>query len=251
MKTFKRVATGFTAATLMMSMMTFTACSKDVKFVTDEEDFSESFSSINIDATMENVKILKSEDDETHVKFRHADNFTTTIEVKNDTLVISEKSGFNLINFADISDDDVYLEIYLSEDNFDELDIDVASADIYAVDGIDFDVIDIDTASGDVHLQDMKAGSVKIDTASGNVGIANVIADSFDIDTASGDVNFDMSDADDIKVNTASGDVKGVFLTEKKFKVNTASGDVNTPRSGKGGVCEVDTASGDVDLDIA
>ncbi|MCQ2531361.1 MAG: DUF4097 domain-containing protein [Saccharofermentans sp.] len=251
MKTFKRVATGFTAATLMMSMMTFTACSKDVKFVTDEEDFSESFSSINIDATMENVKILKSEDDETHVKFRHADNFTTTIEVKNDTLVISEKSGFNLINFADISDDDVYLEIYLSEDNFDELDIDVASADIYAVDGIDFDVIDIDTASGDVHLKDMNAGSIKIDTASGDIGLANVLADSFDFDTASGCVNFDKCDADEIDVDTASGDVTGSFLSDKKFDVDTASGDINTPRSSNGGVCKIDTASGDVDLEIA
>ena len=251
MKNFKKVATGITAATVMMSMMTFTSCSKmSSKVITEEKDFDESFSNIEIDTTMENVKLLVSEDDETHVKFAHSESLKTTIEVKNDTLIVSEKGNFTLGGFS-FSDDIVYLEIYLAEDSFDKLDIDVASADIYAVEGIDFDVIDIDTASGDVHLQDMEAGSVKIDTASGNVGIANVIADSFDIDTASGDVNFDMSDADDIKVNTASGDVKGVFLTEKKFKVNTASGDVNTPRSGKGGVCEVDTASGDVDLDIA
>ena len=112
MKNLKRVATGITAATLMMSMMTFTSCSKmSSKVITEEKDFDESFSNIDIDTTMENVKLLVSEDDETHVKFAHSESFKTTIEVKNDTLIVSEKGNFTLGGFS-FSGDDVYLEIY-------------------------------------------------------------------------------------------------------------------------------------------
>lgn len=247
----KKITTAVLATSMAVSMMALTGCANEsAKPVTEEKDFDESFSNIEIDTSMEDIKFLKSEDDECHVIFAHADSIKTTIEVNGDTLVIKEKSNFNLFSSFNFSSNDVYLEIYLPEDSYEKLDVDVASSDVRCEEGITFEVIDIDIASGDIYLADMTPDTIEIDTASGNVCFTNVVAGSINVDSASGDIIFEASDADEIDIDTASGNVEGTLLTGKDFDIDTASGDINVPRSSDGGSCKIDTASGDVDLDI-
>lgn len=220
---------------LIVSTLLFSACSfgsnRPVKIVTDEFDFDESFENIEISITCEDIHIMESKDDECHIVFTHPNIPKATIEVTKDTLKINEKSSSNLFLLS-TNMDDTKLEIYLPSDEYENIDIDIASGDITVDEGFKFEDININTASGDILL-------------------TGVIADNIVIDTASGDVTFENSDASTIDIDSASGDITGTLLSGKDFDIDTAAGDINVPHDSEGGRCKINTASGDVNLEIA
>lgn len=201
---------------------------KPSKVVTDEYDFGEDFKNVQIEVTCEDVHVMASEDDECHIVFSHSDKMKTTVNVKNDALVIKEKSPFlyNPLN----NSEDTKLDIYLPEGEFERF--------------------DINTASGDINIGDMTPSAVDIDSASGNVVLTNVVSDSINVDTASGNITLEDCDADDIKVDSASGNIRGTLLSGKDFNVDTALGKVDVPDDSKGGKCDINTASGDVKFSV-
>lgn len=259
------------------------------EIVTDVVEISDEFVNIEIDVTEENITFIECEEGESKVILTHNKAYKSTIKVKGDTLVISEKGITKWTDFIGEGGDTPKLEIYLPAGEYGKLNIDMASADVsvderfvfdkYDIDSASGDIkisgaepsvvnidassgsvylldmkcgdIDIDTSSGDVCLENVTAGSVDIDASSGDISFINSLADGIDVDTASGDIVFNMSDADSIKINTASGDVSGTLLSGKDFDVDTASGDVDVPNDGEGGKCNIDTASGDVSICIA
>ena len=80
----------------------------------------------------------------------------------------------------------------------------------------------------------------------------NVIAaDSFTIERTTGDVTFDRCDASEIFVKTDTGDVRGSLLSEKVFIAQTDTGSVTVPRVGSGGMCQINTDTGDIFITIA
>ena len=199
---------------VIISTLLLSACSfgnnKPLEIVTDEYDFDDNIKSINLDISFEDVHIMESDDDKCHIVFTHPENPKTVVEVKKDTLVISEYFSFSLDNYS--SDfDDTKLDIYLPQSELKEIDI---------------------------------------DTASGDITISNITAYTIDIDTASGDIAFDDIDADTIKIDTTSGDISGTLLSGKDFEVDTMSGSISVPSDSEGGSCDIDTVSGDVDLKV-
>ncbi len=126
-----------------------------------------------------------------------------------------------------------------------------ASGD-YEVKDINCGDLVISLSSGDLQASSVKASSLKINGASSEINLNDVVCSgAMTIHTASGDVNFKRCDAGSVKIDTASGDVEGSFLTGKVFTTHTASGDVRVPQDGKGGNCNIDTASGDINITIA
>lgn len=203
----------FISSIVIIAALALSACSfgnKSVKIETDEYDFDEEIENIEISISYEDLHIMESDDDEYHVVFSHLDDMKTTVEVKGDKLVISEKTYRGLGIFSDDAKD-AKLDIYLPK--------------------------------GEVE-------NIKIDVASSDVVLTNIVADTIDINTASGDITFEDSDAEEIDVDSASGDVAGTLLSGKVFDVDTVSGKVNVPNDSKGGKCDIDTASGDVDLKV-
>ena len=82
-----------------------------------------------------------------------------------------------------------------------------------------------------------------------NVG-GDVIITVTTIDSSTGNVTFEDSDAATIDVKTDTGDVTGTLLTSKVFYVTTDTGKVNVPKSTTGGLCNIETDTGDVRISI-
>ncbi len=105
--------------------------------------------------------------------------------------------------------------------------------------------------TGDLALTDVSVtNTLSIKRSTGDVTLASCRAEKIEIETSTGDVRFVGSDADGISVKASSGDVTGTLLSEKIFYARTSSGTVSVPTSTEGGLCEIETSSGDIILSI-
>ena len=113
------------------------------------------------------------------------------------------------------------------------------------------DRLEVETDTGKVHIGDVHTGSISAESNTGDIlfehtevsGKLNVISDT-------GDIHFALSDADTIYVRTSTGDVTGTLLSEKIFTTHTSTGKVRVPNSRSGGVCEIKTSTGDIEIEI-
>lgn len=111
--------------------------------------------------------------------------------------------------------------------------------------------IEINTSTGKIHLTDTTAKNLKAKASTGNVTLTNsVMKENINITASTGNVKFEDSDADTLNIKTDTGDVKGTLLTSKIFYVKTDTGKVNVPKSTTGGICEIETDTGDVSIQI-
>lgn len=181
-------------------------------------------------------------------------------------------------------------EIYIPADfTFNKTKITVHTGDISYQASVK-ETIEIKASTGDIHFSDLKAQSISTDVSTGNVTYNNVqvienitaksstgdiklekvtannltikastgkvtLIDSVmvghtEINTSTGRVNFQSFDSASIKVKTSTGDVKGTLLTNKIFYAHSDTGRVNVPKSTEGGLCEIDTDTGDISIQI-
>ena len=100
-------------------------------------------------------------------------------------------------------------------------------------------------------MKSINAAHFKATTSTGEIELDDVVlTGEMNLKTSSGDVELNRCDANTMIITTASGDVEGTLLTDKIFYVATNSGDVIVPKSTQGGMCEVTTSSGDVELEL-
>ena len=112
--------------------------------------------------------------------------------------------------------------------------------------------IEIKVSTGKTRLTDVSCKSLISDGSTGDVILKNVIAsDKFSIERSTGDVKFDACDAGEISVKTDTGDVKGSLLTEKVFVAKSDTGKVEHPKTASGGMCEITTDTGNINITLS
>ena len=111
---------------------------------------------------------------------------------------------------------------------------------------------DLHTDTGDIHLEEVTTHALQIVTHTGDVSLENTVADGLlAIKTNTGDVEFNRFDAATLAIETSTGDVTGTLLSPKMFLTHTNTGDVSVPQSYQGGICEITTDTGDIELSFA
>lgn len=149
---------------------------------------------------------------------------------------------------------------------------------------------DVDTDTGDITVRSMAAGALELSTSTGKITLSdvscsgdvstavstgdvdatNVMCESFissgstgdvwmenviasgkmSITRSTGDVEFESCDAAEISLKTTTGSVEGSFLTDKIFMAKSSTGDIEVSRTTSGGVCEITTSTGDIEIEI-
>ena len=131
--------------------------------------------------------------------------------------------------------------------------------------------LDAHAGTGDVELVDSSiTGQITAEVTTGEMTLTRVTCDGLDTQTTSGRIELTdttatghiraktnsgairlvRADAATLSLKTTSGSVTGSLRTAKVFYTHTTSGSVNVPRSTEGGLCEVETTSGDIRLTI-
>ncbi len=113
--------------------------------------------------------------------------------------------------------------------------------------------VNLEPSTGDIVTQGLRADSLTINGSTTNLRIEDtILTGAYFSDTSTGGVTFKDSDAATLKVKTSTGDVKGSLLTGKTFKAHSSTGSINIPPdSPDGGLCQIDTSTGDIRITIS
>lgn len=244
----------------------------------------ESYNKVNIDTQTEEINIYLSSDENKAVYVENK-NISLDVHIANDTLLIKRTDNrkfydqmFNFTNFK--------LDLYLSKEVIESLNIDCSTGNIIIHDGFTFNNVDIRNSTGDVSIKSNvtdklsienstgdiiinncdSLGIIDIDTSTGDVDLLNVnckkldikistgdtkltntlVENDFNIDGGTGDILLDGFDAVNICINLSTGDVKGTILSSKFFIAKSDTGHVNVPETREGGECKITVSTGDI-----
>ncbi len=112
-------------------------------------------------------------------------------------------------------------------------------------------LLNIETSTGIIVLNGINANNLNIKCSTGNVSlIKTIVTEHIEIYTSTGNVCFEDSDADTIKVKVSTGNVRGTLLSNKIFYAKTHTGRINVPQSTTGGICEIETSTGNINISI-
>ena len=142
-------------------------------------------------------------------------------------------------------------DIHLNKVTANSVEISVSTGDIELENLNCTGEIKLEVSTGDAKLENVRCGSLVSTGDTGDMIFKNVIADvKYDIKRSTGDIRFTNCDAGEIYIETSTGCVKGNLLTEKVFIVKSSSGDVDVPETVTGGICKINTSTGDVELTV-
>ena len=112
-------------------------------------------------------------------------------------------------------------------------------------------LVTFDVDTGDVNATDLSCGSLFSEGTTGDVDLTHVVASqAMRLSRSTGDVELEGCDAAEIFIETDTGDVEGLLLSPKTFRAQSASGSVRVPSSTTGGLCEIHTNTGDIEITI-
>ena len=261
-----------------------------VSFTEKQSVIEEPFRNIRVEAVESDVEFVLSKDGSCKVSCVEREDVSCTVSVEDETLVVKEEKQNRFVeigiytqqmkttvylpqdtyetlsvqsasgnisipaslSFAQVSMESTSGNVESEAAVEKKLFMRTVSGDVLAGQSSPLEVTAIST-SGNVSLSSMTIrDTATIKTTSGNMNIKKTCAvNEMFCSSASGQVIFEQSDAGSLRAETISGDVSGTLLSQKLFQIQTVSGTVNVPLSQPGGgICAVNTASGDVRLSV-
>lgn len=250
-----------------------------VKCETNVYEINETFNDISITTDTTDIVFALSDDGKCKVECYEKENEKHSVDVENNVLVIKadrHKSWYDYFGFFfDAPKITVYLpkseynalsdigrtgnikvkattgDIRVENVSADSLDISVSTGTVTVSNVTCHNDISIDVSTGDTYLSDISCKNIVSDGSTGYISLSNVIADDeFSIERSTGDIKFKDCDASEIYAATSTGNVTGSLLTDKIFITKSSTGDINVPKTTTGGVCEISTHTGDINIKI-
>lgn len=170
-------------------------------------------------------------------------------DVKINTTIGSVTCDAYVKNNVDI--DTTSGNIYMTDTKTMNIDVSTTSGEILLYGVQAYERLDAQCTSGEIIITNSTASFSNLSTTSGDIDLTNYILDNdIRIECTSGDISLNDCDAENLDISTNSGDVTGTLLSEKIYSTNTNSGEVDIPLSGDGGLCKVETTSGDISISV-
>lgn len=255
---------------LMMSInWDFTKLSTN-QYETNNYEINKDFKSIVIDTDVADVKILPATNYKCSVACYEWTNTKHEVVVKDGILLIKQIDTRKWYEYVGINFETPQITIYVPQIEYDSISIDTSTGDVcvkdLSVNNIEFSlstgdvtvsnvVCDDDfyvvVTTGDVCLSNIACNNFTSSGNTGDISLNNVIAtNKISIERSTGDVDLDDCDASELYIETDTGEVEGTLLTSKVFVTKTDTGSVDVPNSITGGICEIITDTGDIEIRI-
>lgn len=259
-----------------------------IEYVTNTHKVTEKFTKIAVDESTSDIEFAPAEDKQCSVVCREPEGSNHTVAVKDGVLTIksADDSGWTF----GLTFESPKITVCLPEKEYKALTVESNTGNVILPEGITFDSVDIkcDTGSvecassvkgtanialttGNIKLEGMIAGaldlttvtgnikldSVKVEkdvqaiTTTGNVKLTDTIAKgAFHIKTNTGNVKFDACNAASVYAAANTGNITGTLLSAKRFNAQSDTGKVNVPNTYAGGVCELITNTGNIEIEL-
>ena len=168
------------------------------------------------------------------------------LDVNNDTGDIEVNSGFKIEDFR-IKNSTGNINLFSNDIN--KLNIETSTGDVKLENGEIKEEFNIVCDTGDISIINIKCVKLDIKISTGNTKLHNTIVNNdLFIESSTGNIQFDSFDAKNIYISTSTGNVKGTILTEKIFNCHSSTGNVYHPNTYTGGICEIRTSTGNIDI---
>lgn len=106
-------------------------------------------------------------------------------------------------------------------------------------------------STGKARLTEVACHDLTSTGSTGDMDLTHVVASgSFDLKRSTGDIRFSSCDAAQIIAKTTTGNVSGSLLSDKVFIAQTSTGRVKVPKTTTGGICDISTGTGDIEIQI-
>ena len=190
------------------------------KTITVDEDFTSVFSEIHTT----DIKLLPSQDGKCTVILHEKDTFSHAVEAKNNTLCITAPTERSWLEFL-FGFQNPMLEIYLPKAEYNSLDIDCSTGNIYVSDAFTFGIAEIEVSTGDIEFFASATGAVSLEATTGDISANGIRAESIEISTTTGDVvikNATINGAASLEVGT--GKIEADTILAKEIEIEGGSG---------------------------
>lgn len=106
-------------------------------------------------------------------------------------------------------------------------------------------------STGDTRLAEVRCKNLTSVGSTGDLTLKNtVVSGSLSLERSTGDITLKDCDGGQIHIETTTGNVEGTLLSQKVIFATTDTGAVNIPRSTTGGLCEITTDTGHIQISI-
>ena len=215
-------------------------------------DVDESFHSVAVRASSDDVRLLPAEDGRCRVSCGESERCRYRVSVENGTLTVTlEDEGKGHIGIS-FSGESIPLRIYLPEQSYKALTVDCSSGDVETAAGFRFDQAQIGTSSGEIMLRDFTAKELGLSSTSGDISLSRCDLGTLTLDSTSGEISLkDTVCTGAAKLRATSGDSTLEDSTLGSLDLSCTSGEVNLTRIVCDGAARVETTSGEITLQDA
>lgn len=224
---------------------------------------------INVKDVSNDVKIIKSEDNQVKVTYGTSEKFSYYVKEIDGTLYV-EYDDFRhwydyIVIFGKLSEPDLIIEV--PEKTLNELNIKCTSGDIEAK-SVNSLVTNLKTTSGGVEVggnvgdltvnatsgyvklnADTQAEMAVVSTTSGKLTLSGNVKGDVIADNTSGDIVFEDLKCKNLDAKTSSGKIKGENLTLASVKADTISGGIEFDNTVCTGDMTLEATSGSIKLE--
>ncbi len=219
------------------------------KFETNTHAIQDPYSNISINIDTADLIILPTEETTTSVVCFEQEKAKHTVEVKDNTLYIQVVDTRAWYEHISISFQSPKITVYLPQEEYETVLVKASTADI-RMETLSAKTLDLALSTGDMTLTNIQCMNIKAAATTGDIHLKQVIASQeFTVKNSTGDVIVEGCDADRLKIQTSTGDIKGWLLSPKVFLSHADTGSVSVPQTTEGGLCELHTGTGDIDVD--
>lgn len=204
---------------------------------------------IDINGVSNDVRIVKSENDEVKVTYAISDNFGYYLKQIDNKLIIEYddyREWFEFFGVFSFKDYDLLVEV--PEKALENLSVNTISGDI-EVKEIDALKTELESTSGDIEAN-VNAGELSASTTSGEINLSGELDGELNASSTSGDISLNSVSAKDANISATSGDITLKNSTFESAEADTMSGDVEFDKVTCTGDINIDTTSGEIKLEF-
>lgn len=189
------------------AFFTVSAISFNSSLEIQTHEVNENYNKVNIIATVEDINIYLSNNNENKVVCKENKELYFEVEVINGTLNIEEVDERKFYNRF-ISFYENKLDVYLSNELIEDLNIDTSTSDIKVNSGFVFNTLSITNSTGDISLYSNVISSTNINNSTGDIEIENAqTLGNAKVFTSTGDIELSSSNANSLDIKTSTGEV--------------------------------------------
>ena len=248
------------------------------------------FSSIDIETSVTDVTLLRSEDGSFRIESHEEENITHELRVEGGKLTVTTQDDRQWYEHIGISFGSNAMTVYLPAGSYKSVQVTTRTADISVPADLDIWDITVSSDTGDIslgaseyasvsartdtgrvtlngitvrgsvtlttdtgkhELSSVRAESISLTSYTGSLTLRDTVAsDELRLISSTGSMSLEACDSASIYARTATGNVTGSLLSGKDFNAKSSTGKVDVPADSDGGSCRIITDTGNISITV-